>query len=118
LFSKSKLILSAFMTIIAVTILLVALPSPNTIITHRQQQEASATQGDTKMPTTDAACGQVVEGLVELNSDLDCRVDVGLPQQFLPAAHQQPPHILWHSNLQPWTQRSLLGPDSPAHSPK
>jgi hypothetical protein len=75
-FSKSTLILSAFMTIIAVTILLIALPSPNTIIIHRQQQqEALATQEDTNEPTTDAACGQVVEGLVELNSDLNCSGD-------------------------------------------
>jgi hypothetical protein len=62
------------MMITTVTILSVAPPSPTNIIS--QQQEALATQGDTRMPNTNAAsCGQVVEGLVELNSDLDCSGD-------------------------------------------
>src|SRR5215208_5468390 len=55
----------------------VSFPNPTyTIIIRRQQQEALATQEDTSEPTsTDAACGQVVEGLVELNSDLNCSGD-------------------------------------------
>jgi nitrous oxidase accessory protein NosD len=32
-------------------------------------------QADTRTPTTTAACGQVVEGLVELNSNLNCSGD-------------------------------------------
>jgi parallel beta-helix repeat protein len=62
------------MTITTVLMLLVVLPnSTNIIIIH---QQASATQGDTRTPTTaNAACGQVVEGLVELNSDLNCSGD-------------------------------------------
>ena len=40
---------------------------------QQQQQEAFATQGNTgRAPVTNPACGQVVEGLVELNSDLNC----------------------------------------------
>jgi parallel beta-helix repeat protein len=40
---------------------------------QQQQQEALATQGNTgRAPVTNPACGQVVEGLVELNSDLNC----------------------------------------------
>jgi parallel beta-helix repeat protein len=43
------------------------------IIIYQQQQEALAIQGDTSRTlVTNAACGQVVEGLVELNSDLNC----------------------------------------------
>jgi hypothetical protein len=37
----------------------------NNIIIHRQQ-EALATQEDTRTPSTSSACGQVVEGLIEL----------------------------------------------------
>ena len=55
--------------------LLIVLPSPATIIIHRQQQEALATQEDTSEPTSSAACGQVVEGLIELNSNLNCSAD-------------------------------------------
>ena len=48
----------------------------NIIIYQQQQlqlQEALATQGNTgRAPVTNPACGQVVEGLVELNSDLNC----------------------------------------------
>jgi parallel beta-helix repeat protein len=52
-------------------------PTINNMIIHhqqqQQQQEALATQGDTsETPITNPACGQVVEGLVELNSDLNC----------------------------------------------
>ena len=68
---------STVMTIIITVLILLlvaALSVPtitNMIIHHHQQQEALATQGDTRMPNTNAAsCGQVVEGLVELNSDL------------------------------------------------
>jgi hypothetical protein len=76
LFSKRTLILSAFMMITTVTILLVALSALTTTNIIYQQQEALATQEDTSEPTsTDAACGEVVEGLVELNSDLDCSGD-------------------------------------------
>jgi parallel beta-helix repeat protein len=64
--------------IVAVLTLLVALPSSTTnFIIHAQQQEALATQEDTRTAVTNAACGQVVEGLVELNSDLNCS-DYGL----------------------------------------
>jgi nitrous oxidase accessory protein NosD len=53
-----------------------ALSSPTTnIIIHHRQQEAIATQEDTRTPATTAACGQVVEGLVELNSNLNCSGD-------------------------------------------
>jgi nitrous oxidase accessory protein NosD len=54
-----------------------ALSGPTTnIIIHHRQQEALATQEDTSQPTTTtASCGEVVEGLVELNSDLDCSGD-------------------------------------------
>ena len=52
-----------------------ALSSPTTNILIHRQQEALATQGDTRTPTTTAACGQVVEGLVELNSNLNCSGD-------------------------------------------
>ncbi|HET6800140.1 MAG TPA: hypothetical protein VFH25_06215, partial [Nitrososphaeraceae archaeon] len=43
-----------------------------------QQQENQVQrqdQPDTRTPTTTAACGQVVEGLVELNSNLNCSGD-------------------------------------------
>ena len=42
------------------------------------QQDSQAQRGDqqdTRTPTTTAACGQVVEGLVELNSNLNCSGD-------------------------------------------
>jgi nitrous oxidase accessory protein NosD len=53
-----------------------ALSSPTTnIIVHHRQQEALATQEDTRTPATTSACGQVVEGLVELNSNLNCSGD-------------------------------------------
>jgi nitrous oxidase accessory protein NosD len=44
-----------------------------------QQDSGNQAQGgdqqDTRTPTTTAACGQVVEGLVELNSNLNCSGD-------------------------------------------
>src|SRR5215213_3471082 len=63
--------------IIAVLVLSIALPSTTiTNIIIRKQQEASAIQGDTGTPTTtNVDCGQVVDGLVELNLDLDCSGD-------------------------------------------
>jgi parallel beta-helix repeat protein len=71
---------STVMTIIITVLILslvAALSVPtitNMIIHHHQhQQEALATQGDTsRTPITNPACGQVVEELVELNSDLNC----------------------------------------------
>jgi parallel beta-helix repeat protein len=49
---------------------------PTTNIIIHLQQEALATIGDTSMPTTtNAACGQVVEGHVELTSNLNCSGD-------------------------------------------
>src|SRR5215210_5131167 len=66
------------MTIIIALILssVAALSDPTNIIIYRQQQEALATQEDTsRAPVTNAACGQVVEGVVELNSDLNCSGD-------------------------------------------
>jgi parallel beta-helix repeat protein len=67
------------MTIITALILssVAALSDPTNIIIYKQQQEALATQGDTsRTPTaTTASCGEFVEGLVELNSDLDCSGD-------------------------------------------
>jgi nitrous oxidase accessory protein NosD len=45
---------------------------------QQQQQDNQAQRGDqqdTRTPTTTAACGQVVEGLVELNSNLNCSGD-------------------------------------------
>src|SRR5215207_4966381 len=69
---------STVMTII-ITVLILSLvaalsvPTITNMIIHQQQQEALATQGDTnRTPITNPACGQVVEGLVELNSDLNC----------------------------------------------
>jgi nitrous oxidase accessory protein NosD len=38
-------------------------------------QEGQQDNQDTRTPTTTAACGQVVEGLVELNSNLNCSGD-------------------------------------------
>ena len=38
-------------------------------------QAQSGDQRDTRTPTTTAACGQVVEGLVDLNSNLNCSGD-------------------------------------------
>jgi nitrous oxidase accessory protein NosD len=46
--------------------------------TQQGQQDNQAQMGDqrdTRTPTTTAACGQVVEGLVELNSNLNCSGD-------------------------------------------
>jgi nitrous oxidase accessory protein NosD len=46
--------------------------------TQQWQQDNQAQgedQRDTRTPTTTAACGQVVEGLVELNSNLNCSGD-------------------------------------------
>ena len=61
--------------IIAASVLSIAVPTTISIIIHNQQQ-AFAIQGNTRMPTTsNAACGQVVEGFVELNSDLNCSGD-------------------------------------------
>lgn len=61
--------------IIAVLVLSIAVPTTISIIIHHQQQ-AFAIQGNTRMETTSsAACGQVVEGFVELNSDLNCSGD-------------------------------------------
>src|SRR5215213_9142482 len=55
---------------------------------QQQEEEANQSQGqqqenqvqkqdqrDTRSSITNAACGQVVEGLVELNSDLNCTGD-------------------------------------------
>jgi parallel beta-helix repeat protein len=68
--------LTALMTIIAVLMISVSLlTSATNFSIHRPQQEALATQGGTRTPSTNAACGQVVEGLVELNSDLNCSGD-------------------------------------------
>jgi nitrous oxidase accessory protein NosD len=67
--------LSALMTIIAVLMISVTPPITATNIIIPQQQQAFAIQRDTTTPTTNAACGQVVEGLVELNSDLNCSGD-------------------------------------------
>ncbi len=63
--------------IITALMLSVALPITSHIIIHPdQQQEALAIQDDTRTPTTtNAACGQVVEGLVELTSNLNCSGD-------------------------------------------
>jgi parallel beta-helix repeat protein len=71
---------STIITIIITALILssvaAALSGPTTnIIIHRQQQEALATQGDTRKPTAAVACGQVVEGNVELNSNLNCSGD-------------------------------------------
>jgi parallel beta-helix repeat protein len=66
------------MTIITALILssvAAALSSPTTNIIIHRQQEALATQEDTRTPVTTPACGQVVEGLVELNSNLNCSGD-------------------------------------------
>ena len=40
-----------------------------------QQRQSTTQLGDTTTAVTNAACGQVVEGLVELNSDLNCSGD-------------------------------------------
>jgi nitrous oxidase accessory protein NosD len=70
---------STIITIIITALILssvVALSGPTTNIIIHIQQEALATMGDTRTPTTNAAsCGQVVEGLVELNSNLNCSGD-------------------------------------------
>ncbi len=69
---------STIITIIIAALILssvTALSSPTTNIIIYRQQEALATQGDTKTPTAAAACGQVVKGNVELNSDLNCSGD-------------------------------------------
>jgi parallel beta-helix repeat protein len=67
--------LSALIPILVVLIISVTLPTTPTNIIIPQQQEAFAIQGETRTPTTNAACSQVVEGLVELNSDLNCSGD-------------------------------------------
>jgi nitrous oxidase accessory protein NosD len=41
----------------------------------QENQGQGQDQQDTRTPTTTAACGQVVEGLVELNSNLNCSGD-------------------------------------------
>jgi nitrous oxidase accessory protein NosD len=71
---------STIITIIIITALILssvaALSDPTTnIIIHHRQQEALATQEDTRTPATTTACGQVVRGLVELNSNLNCSGD-------------------------------------------
>ena len=40
-----------------------------------QQGQRNVQQTESRTPVTNAACGQVVEGLVELNSDLNCSGD-------------------------------------------
>ena len=42
---------------------------------QEDNQAQRGDQRDTRTPTTTAACGQVVEGLVELNSNLNCSGD-------------------------------------------
>jgi nitrous oxidase accessory protein NosD len=42
---------------------------------EQENQVQGQDQRDTRTPTTTAACGQVVEGVVELNSDLNCTGD-------------------------------------------
>jgi parallel beta-helix repeat protein len=42
---------------------------------EQENQVQGQDQRDTRTPTTTAACGQVVEGLVELNSNLNCSGD-------------------------------------------
>jgi hypothetical protein len=42
---------------------------------HGQQGQQKVQQTESRTPVTNAACGQVVEGLVELNSDLNCSGD-------------------------------------------
>jgi nitrous oxidase accessory protein NosD len=43
--------------------------------TQEQQGQQTDQQTEARTPVTNAACGQVVEGLVELNSDLNCSGD-------------------------------------------
>jgi parallel beta-helix repeat protein len=53
-----------------------ALSGPTNIIIHHRQQEALATQEDSSETISNSAsCGEFVEGLVELNSDLNCSGD-------------------------------------------
>ncbi len=69
---------STIITIIITALILssvAALSGPTTNIIVHLQQEALAIQGDTRTPTAAVACGQVVKGNVELNSDLNCRGD-------------------------------------------
>ncbi|HKG30964.1 MAG TPA: right-handed parallel beta-helix repeat-containing protein [Nitrososphaeraceae archaeon] len=69
---------SIIITIIITALILssiAVLSGPTTNIIIHIQQEALATMGDIRTPTTAAACGQVVEGLVDLNSDLNCSGD-------------------------------------------
>jgi parallel beta-helix repeat protein len=69
---------STIITIIITALILssvAALSSPTTNIIVHLQQEALATQGDTRTPATTSSCGQVVEGLIELNSNLNCSGD-------------------------------------------
>src|SRR5215218_1473372 len=44
-------------------------------VQQQENQVQGQDQRDTRTPTTTAACGQVVEGLVELNSNLNCSGD-------------------------------------------
>jgi parallel beta-helix repeat protein len=69
---------STIITIIIIALILssvAALSSPTTNIIVHLQQEALATQGDTRTPAATSSCGQVVEVLIELNSDLNCSGD-------------------------------------------
>jgi parallel beta-helix repeat protein len=69
---------STIITIIITALILssvAALSGPATNIIVHLQQEVLATQGDTRTPTAAVACGQVVKGNVELNSDLNCSGD-------------------------------------------
>ena len=68
---------STIITIIITALILSsvdALSAPTINIIVHLQQEALAIQGDTRTATA-VACGQVVKGNVELNSDLNCRGD-------------------------------------------
>jgi parallel beta-helix repeat protein len=69
---------STIITIIIIALILssvAALSSPTTNIIVHLQQEALATQGDTRTPAATSSCGQVVEVLIELNSNLNCSGD-------------------------------------------
>ena len=61
--------------IITALMLSVALPITSHIIIHHQQQEALAIQEDSITPVTNADCGQLVKGFVELNLNLNCNED-------------------------------------------
>jgi parallel beta-helix repeat protein len=69
---------STIITIIITALIfssIAALSGPTTNIIVHRQQEALATQGDTRTPAATSSCGQVVEGLIELNSNLNCNGD-------------------------------------------